>query len=455
MLSNNQDLVKVARKGNIEVMMQPEDQGSSPKPDIYSREEHPITSQDIDPDALKIMQRLIRSGFKAYMVGGGVRDVLLGRKPKDFDITTDATPRRMKALFSNSRIIGRRFKLVHVFFGGGKIIEVSTFRDSSDPVEPGDDEGDVQQLAPDNRYGNEYTDALRRDITINGLFYDPSTCSIIDYVGGIRDLSDRVVRVIGEPSVRFTEDPVRMVRVVRHAARTGFSIDKQAWDAISKMHQDLRQCPAMRVFEELKKDLQSGHFIKILRLLAQTQLLDVFLPELLHDYPAIFAEESLVTKYVSEIDERCRIGKEPSVAVVLSILVLLSKAGATSFLSAQGAAFRSPEDLQEHLSSCFKSLAVPRRERERIDSILSAWLSLVLHQEEAVRPSRIIESSLAEDLIILLEILGAPEDWIAAVEGQSKSRGDDDDGGSRNGRTRRRRGRPGGRGRGRPADRVA
>ena len=177
---------------------------SALKPEIYSRDEHPISRKDIDPDALKIMYRLIRSGFKAYMVGGGVRDLLLGKKPKDFDITTDATPRRVKALFSNSRIIGRRFKLVHVFFGGGKIIEVSTFRDFSDPPEGGEGEdGEVAQLAPDNKYGTEVTDAIRRDITINGLFYDLSTLSVIDYVGGIRDLSDRVIRVIGKSGRAF------------------------------------------------------------------------------------------------------------------------------------------------------------------------------------------------------------------------------------------------------------
>jgi poly(A) polymerase len=434
-------------------------ESSTPQPEVYSRDEHPITHKDIDPDALKIMQRLIRNGFKAYIVGGGVRDVLLGKKPKDFDMATDATPRRIKALFSNSRIIGRRFKLVHVFFGGGKIIEVATFRDSSDPVDVAEgEENDVQQLAPDNRYGTEYTDALRRDVTINGLFYDSASGSIIDYVGGIRDLSDRVVRVIGDPQVRFAEDPVRMVRVVRHAARTGFSIDKQAWDSIAKMHQLLRNCPAMRVFEELKKDLQSGHFLKILRLLAQTQLLDVFLPDLLHDYPAIFAEGSPVTKILAEIDERFRIGKGPSVAVVLSAIALLSKPGMTSFLTPEGVGFASPEDLQEYLAGCFKSLAVPRRERERIDSILTGWLFLVLNQDETVRPSRIVDSDLKEDLILLLEILEAPASWISAVERQPHSRGGDDDSRYRGGRERgrrprrRRSGRSGGPGRARDAD---
>ncbi|MCB0309961.1 MAG: polynucleotide adenylyltransferase PcnB, partial [Bdellovibrionales bacterium] len=191
-------------------------------PTIYSRSQHNISRSAIDKDALKIMYRLLRHNYEAFLVGGGVRDLLLEKEPKDFDISTDATPNQIRSLFRNCRIIGRRFKLAHIYFRGGKIIEVSTFRDESAPIDVQDDEElrrygrDVKR---DNRYGTAETDAFRRDITINGLFYDLSNFSVIDYVGGMSDLRAKIIRVIGNPDERFQEDPVRMLRVIRHAAR--------------------------------------------------------------------------------------------------------------------------------------------------------------------------------------------------------------------------------------------
>src|SRR4051794_8159775 len=179
----------------------------------------------VDPDAQKVVRRLTRHGFEAYLVGGGVRDLLLDRRPKDFDIATDARPEDVRSLFRNSRIIGRRFRLVHVLFGGGKVIEVATFRRTPtldvDPLEAnGSAVADVDLLIrSDNAFGEAHEDAVRRDFTINALFYDLERGQILDWVGGMRDIERRVVRTIGDPETRFREDPVRILRAIKFAAR--------------------------------------------------------------------------------------------------------------------------------------------------------------------------------------------------------------------------------------------
>jgi poly(A) polymerase len=191
-------------------------------PIIIPRSQHPISRNMIDEEALKILYRLYRHGFLAYLVGGSVRDLLLGRTPKDFDVVTNAHPHEINTLFKNSRTIGRRFRLVHVFFKGKKIVEVSTFRSHSEFEEVQTEEGDIIRT---DSFGTPAEDAFRRDITINGLFYNIADFSIIDYVGGMADLQRKVIRSIGGPDEKFQQDPVRMIRVIRHAARTGFPIE--------------------------------------------------------------------------------------------------------------------------------------------------------------------------------------------------------------------------------------
>src|SRR3954464_2401797 len=204
------------------------------EPRIVPREEHPISRRDIDPDALKVLYRLRQSEFTAYLVGGSVRDLLLGRRPKDFDIGTSAHPYQVKKLFRNCWIIGRRFRLAHVKFGS-KVVEVATFRrqvaageegvpDGLPAPDPSTAEG-AHLIHHDNTFGTPEEDAFRRDFTINALAYDIATFSIIDYVGGLDDLRAGVVRSIGDPSVRILEDPVRMMRAVALASRLGFTID--------------------------------------------------------------------------------------------------------------------------------------------------------------------------------------------------------------------------------------
>jgi poly(A) polymerase len=230
----------------------------------------------IDPDADRVVRRLSRAGHKAYLVGGCVRDILLGRRPKDFDVATSATPNEIKAQFRNCRIIGRRFRLAHVFFGE-KIIETSTFR--ANPRE--DDEGDGELLIRrDNVFGTELEDARRRDFTINGLFYDVEREEVIDHVGGLADLDARLVRTIGDPDIRFQEDPVRMLRAIKFAARLDIDIEPTTFRALLRHRNEIRKCPAPRVLEELYRFLRGGAARRTFELLVETGVLGVLSPHL-------------------------------------------------------------------------------------------------------------------------------------------------------------------------------
>jgi poly(A) polymerase len=248
------------------------------EPLIRSREEHNISRRDIDPDALRVLYRLARNGHTAYLVGGGVRDLLLGRKPKDFDISTDARPEQIRALFKNCILIGRRFRLAHIRYGD-KIIETSTFRSAPAAVsDPADPDADLFQR-DDNLFGTPREDALRRDFTVNGLFYDIGSFRIIDYVGGLEDLGERRIRAIGVPGVRFREDPVRMIRAVRFASRLNFGISPGTEDAIRGHGRELIKASPARLLEEIQRLFAFASGERAMRLLDSTGLLEVILPE--------------------------------------------------------------------------------------------------------------------------------------------------------------------------------
>jgi poly(A) polymerase len=221
---------------------------------VIPRGQHPIREQDIEAEALKVLYRLRDAGYSGYLVGGGVRDLYLGNKPKDFDISTNARPGQLRKLFRNSRTIGRRFRLVQVFFRGNKIIEVATLRSRSEY-----DINDPEKVLPSNNtFGTLEEDAFRRDLTINSLFYEVENKTIIDYVGGVEDLSSGIIRIVGEPEQRIIRDPVRMLRAIRHAARNNFAIEPATWKAIGKHREKLDLCPTSRIRDELLKDLHSG-----------------------------------------------------------------------------------------------------------------------------------------------------------------------------------------------------
>ena len=261
------------------------------EPVVVPRAEHAISRKQIDPDALKVLYRLHQANYAAYLVGGSVRDLLLGRRPKDFDIGTNAHPYQVKKLFRNCWIIGRRFRLAHVRFGT-KNIEVATFRrqltaaELAAPEEPGtgvvvDELGDVDRMIHrDNNFGTPEEDAFRRDFTINALFYDIADFSIIDYTGGLRDLEARVVRCIGDPGERFQEDPVRMIRAVSMASRLDFTIEAPIDDAIAQHRNEIARSAPARLIEEIYKLLRAGSSEQAFRMLAERQLLEPIAPEL-------------------------------------------------------------------------------------------------------------------------------------------------------------------------------
>lgn len=244
-------------------------------PRIIPPAEHPIRIADIDRDALKILYRLRDAGFSGYLVGGGVRDLYLGKRPKDFDIGTTARPGQLRRIFRNSRTIGRRFRLVQVYFRGGKIIEVSTLRSLSEYDIEGDD---TEVLPHNNTFGSLEEDAFRRDLTINSLFFEIENCTIIDHVGGVEDLKQGIVRVIGEPERRFLRDPVRMLRALRHAARNNFQIEDHTWRAIAVQRDKLTLCPSSRLRDELLRDLRGGASKEWLRLALDSGIFFVLFP---------------------------------------------------------------------------------------------------------------------------------------------------------------------------------
>ena len=210
-------------------------------------------------------------------MGGSVRDLLLQRQPKDFDVGTDAHPQAVRRLFRNCRLIGRRFRLAHILFPEGKVVEVATFRRRPQPADPNAPE---LLMTEDNTFGTAREDALRRDFTINGLFYDISDFSVIDYVGGLDDLEAGLVRTIGDPEIRFREDPVRMMRAVEFASRLGFAITPDSYEAILNHRKEIAKSAPPRVTEELSQSLKGGHALPTFLLLREVGLLDVLLPEL-------------------------------------------------------------------------------------------------------------------------------------------------------------------------------
>jgi poly(A) polymerase len=247
------------------------------EPVIVPRADHTISRRDIDPDALKVLYRLHQHGHYAYLVGGSVRDLLLSRRPKDFDIGTDAHPQAVRRLFRNCRLIGRRFRLAHILFPEGKVIEVATFRRRPEPLDP---EAPELLMTSDNVFGTAREDALRRDFTINGLFYNVADFSVIDYVGGLDDLDAGLIRTIGDPDIRFREDPVRMMRAVEFASRLGFAITPDAYEAMLDHRREIAKSAPPRVTEELSQSLRGGHALPTFLLMREVGLLDVLLPEL-------------------------------------------------------------------------------------------------------------------------------------------------------------------------------
>ncbi len=275
----------------------------------------------IDPDVQKVLRRLVRHGYEAYLVGGCVRDLLLDRRPKDFDVATSARPEQVRELFRNSRIIGRRFRLVHVLFQGGKVIEVATFRKS--PKE--DDDGAELLIKSDNVFGEAPEDALRRDFTINALFYDLEANQILDWVGGMEDVRRRVVHTIGDPETRFREDPVRILRALKFAGRLDLGITPDVYDAIVFCREALALAARPRLSEEIMRLLRGGQARRTIFLAWETGVLDVLLPELsalLYDDGEEEGPGRRVWRLLDYIDRRTNEGGPLDDTVLWTLLLL-------------------------------------------------------------------------------------------------------------------------------------
>lgn len=247
-------------------------------PRIVPRSEHAVSRSDISDAALKVLYRLVNAGYKAYLVGGGVRDLLLGLRPKDFDVVTDAHPEQIRELFRNCRLIGRRFRLAHVRFGP-EIIEVSTFRACHSAGE-GNTESEDGRILRDNVYGDIDDDVWRRDFSVNALYYNIEDFSVVDYVGGMNDIDARQLRLIGKPEERYREDPVRMLRAIRFAAKLDFNIHADTAKPISVLASLLNDIPSARLYEEFSKLFLAGAAIKTYELLCQYDLFAHMFPQM-------------------------------------------------------------------------------------------------------------------------------------------------------------------------------
>jgi len=291
------------------------------KAHIVSRAEHPVSRKDISENALKVLYRLNKSGYEAYLVGGGVRDLLLGKHPKDFDVATNAHPEQIKQLFRNCRLIGRRFRLAHILFGK-EVIEVATFRGHHDDAEAHlAKQDEAGQLLRDNVYGTLEEDAERRDFTVNALYYNIADFSIYDFAGGLADLEARQLRMIGDVENRYREDPVRMLRAVRFAAKLQLEIAPETEAPIHRLAELLGNIPPARLFEEILKLFLAGHGLATLRALQHYGLLAPLFPGLADTLQQQPGWQAFIEQALTDTDARIQQEKRVSPAYLLAALL--------------------------------------------------------------------------------------------------------------------------------------
>ncbi|RDI99788.1 polynucleotide adenylyltransferase PcnB [Dyella solisilvae] len=288
---------------------------------IIPREQHVISRKNISKAALRVLYRLNEAGYQAYLVGGAVRDLLLGGHPKDFDVATNATPEEVKKLFRNCRLIGRRFRLAHVVYGP-EIIEVATFRGTGEEEGEGDRHIVDGRIVRDNVWGTIEEDAIRRDFRVNALYYDISDFSVRDYVGGVKDVEDRVLHLIGDPATRYREDPVRMLRAVRLAAKLNFRIDAAAAKPFGELGPLLADAAPARLFDESLKLFLAGHGLKSFHMLEQTGLLKFMFPATARALKrGDQALRELIERGLANTDARVLEGKSVTPAFLFAVLL--------------------------------------------------------------------------------------------------------------------------------------
>lgn len=362
-----------------------------------------IDDARIDADALKVVRRLVRHGFEAYLVGGGVRDLLLDRRPKDFDIATGARPEQVRRLFRNSRIIGRRFRLVHVIFGANKVIEVATFRRHPDAP----DHPDALLIRSDNAFGLAHEDAIRRDLTINALLYDVESREVLDFVNGMPDIRHRVVRTIGDPRIRFLEDPVRMLRAIKFCARLDLGMVPELYDATVLTRDALTEVARPRLLEELFKLMRCGYSHRALWLMWETGLMHVVIPEiaaLLDDDPESSGVVGRFWRMLTVLDRRTAQQGAPLNDITLMTLLLLEP-----LLEAVDGASDRTLAAYDFAEPLFQRLAVPRRIADGVCRIVAVFPKLRVR-----KPGRFARTELYR---IALEVQSIAQDASEALDG--------------------------------------
>ncbi|WP_423816130.1 polynucleotide adenylyltransferase PcnB [Rouxiella badensis] len=365
---------------------------------IIPRDGHDISRKDISDNALKVLYRLNKSGYEAYLVGGGVRDLLLHKKPKDFDITTNATPEQVRKLFRNCRLVGRRFRLAHVMFGP-EIIEVATFRGHHEQVQETDDKNLSQQaqngmLLRDNIFGSIEEDAQRRDFTINSLYYGISDFTLRDYTGGLKDLKEGVIRLIGDPETRYREDPVRMLRAVRFAAKLDMTISPETAEPIPRLATLLQEIPPARLFEESLKLLQAGYGFRTAELLREYQLFQPLFPLIARQFTegGDSPMERILDQVLKNTDHRLHNDMRVNPAFLFAAMLWypviehaqkLAQEGGLTYYDAFSLAMNDVLDEQ-----C-RSLAIPKRITTLVRDIWS--LQLRLSRRQGKRAHKLME----------------------------------------------------------------
>ncbi|MBN1296076.1 polynucleotide adenylyltransferase PcnB [bacterium] len=372
-------------------------------PVIVPRNMHIISRQNIDRDALKVLYRLLNHGYLAYLVGGSVRDLLLNRRPKDFDVVTDARPQAIRSLFRNAFLIGRRFRLVHIRFSD-KVIETSTFRqypqDMNTDIDEEADPSDDLLMTRENAFGTPEEDACRRDFTVNALFYNIADFSVIDYVGGLHDLEARILRSIGDPCIRFQEDPVRMIRAVRIAARIDFAICPDVLNAIQAYRHQILRCAPARNLEELLQLLRHNAAEASIRMLHSTGLMETILPEILPqwDNPEKAAAAGKILHFL-DMAPRQSFPRTPS--VMLAALFHHQILEATENL-------KSGEDLRQRVESVIEPFAkrfhLPRRYFDRITQLCIGQRGFQPKKHKRFRPQALLKRNFFPETLALASI---------------------------------------------------
>lgn len=392
-------------------------------PLVIPRSKHTLSRKDIDPDALKVLYRLQRHGYLAYLVGGSVRDLLLKRKPKDFDVGTNANPNQIRRLFRNSRIIGRRFRLVQLFFQPGKVVEVSTFR-KLDEADPETEFDQIKILQESNNFGTPAEDALRRDLTINALFYNIADFSIVDYVGGLQDLKNGCIRIVGDPYLRCRQDPVRILRAIRHAARTGFTLEAQTAQAVTELRESLGICPTSRIRDEVMRDLKGGSAAQWLELAHETKVLYTLFPALaeIYGHPESPRREEART-LLAGVDHRVQNAELDDALAIAAVLWPAFDQAADEQNFAEGRAGRVQWSnfVRQEMNRLAESVAFARKTMERLWQLAS--LMWFLRMDGSVRlPQKTTQRAYFADACLLGAWLGGDLAGIACPENKPKRR---------------------------------